>query len=116
MPNRFSTGVKVIRDEPEAIESALMDYVRGLRSRHPEISRILWFGSRVRGTPTRASDVDLCLILTETDRSFLDRISFYHPGRFPTGIDLFPYTVEEFAQLQSTTPGWTREILTGREL
>lgn len=110
------TGVRVIPDEPELIEEALLHHVRHLRERYAEIVRIVWFGSRVRGRPRRSSDVDLCLILSHSDRPFLDRISRYHPGRFPTGIDIFPYTESELAELRETSPAWVREILSGRDL
>lgn len=110
------SGVRVIRDEPEAIEHALLEHVRHLREDHAEIVRILWFGSRVLGRPTRSSDVDLCLILSHSNEPFLDRISRFHPGRFPTGIDIFPYTESEWDALRESSPQWVREILSGREL
>ncbi|MGH9457250.1 MAG: nucleotidyltransferase domain-containing protein [Thermoanaerobaculia bacterium] len=116
MQSESSSGVRVIRDEPERIESALLDHVRALRAQHPEIVRILWFGSRVTGRPTRSSDVDLCVIVSDSDRPFLERGAAFHPGSFPTGIDLFVYTAAEFAELEQTSPGWTREILRGRDL
>ncbi|MCA1733382.1 MAG: nucleotidyltransferase domain-containing protein [Acidobacteria bacterium] len=108
--------MRAVRDEPERIEKALLAHVRDLRARHPEIVRAIWFGSRVTGRPTRASDVDLCLIISRSGVPFLERGAAYRPGRFPTGIDVFVYTEEEFAGLQESTPSWTREILRGREL
>lgn len=116
MQSRSSNGVTVIHDEPERIEQVLRNHVRDLRFRHPEIERAIWFGSRVRGIPTRASDVDLCLIVSHSDQPFLERISQFHPGYFPTGIDIFVYTAAEFAQLRETSPQWVREILSGRDL
>jgi predicted nucleotidyltransferase len=99
-----------------AIEAALLDPVRSLRAGHPEIVRILWFGSRVTGRPTRASDVDLCVIVAHSERPSVERSAAFHPGRFPTSIDLFIDTEEEFAELERSSRAWTREILGGREL
>ncbi|HVR42110.1 MAG TPA: nucleotidyltransferase domain-containing protein [Thermoanaerobaculia bacterium] len=116
MQSASSSGVRVIRDEPEKIEAAVVTHARDLRARRPEIVRILWFGSRVTGRPTRSSDVDLCVIVSDSDRAFIERGAAFHPGPFPTGIDLFVYTEAEFAELARTSPGWVREILRGREL
>lgn len=116
MQDGSSSGVRVFRDEPELIERALVEHVASLRQRHPEIKRVVWFGSRVSGRPTRSSDVDLCLILERSSRPFLDRIPEFLPDRFPVSIDIFPYTREEFLKLAETSPSWHREIDLGRDL
>ena len=87
-----------------------------LRRRHPEIRRIIWFGSWIQGIPTPGSDVDLCIILSESDRSFRDRVSEYLPNGFPVGLDLFPYTEAEFARLSEERPSWHSEISKGRDV
>jgi hypothetical protein len=116
MLRESSSGVRAVHDEPERIEAALLDHVRALRERYPEIVRVIWFGSRVSGRPTRASDVDLCIVVASSDRPFLERGAAFRPGPFPTGIDVFVYTENELAELERTSPGWVREILRGREL
>ena len=110
------SGAGVVRDEPQLIEKAVLEYVERLRREHPEIVRVRWFGSRVTGRATRSSDVDLCLILSSSSEPFLERSSRYHPGRFPTGIDLFVYTEAEWTILQETSPSWVREVVSGRDL
>ncbi len=98
------------------VERALLGHVAQLRKEHPEIRRIIWFGSWVNGLPTPGSDVDLCLILASSDKPFRERIPDYLPIGFPVGIDLFSYTEVEFAGVLEKSPGWHREILSGREL
>ncbi len=74
------------------------------------------FGSRVNGIPTPGSDVDVCLVLTCSDKPFRDRAADYLPLGFPVGLDLFPYTVEEFERLRSDYPSWHGAITAGVDL
>ena len=100
----------------EEIAQAVSSYVARLREQHPEIERVIWFGSWVTGLPLPGSDVDLCLILSSSDISSRDRISAYLPLGFPVGVDLFAYTRDEFERLRETSPGWYKAIAAGEEL
>jgi predicted nucleotidyltransferase len=100
----------------EEIAQAVASYVARLREQHPEIEQVIWFGSWVTGLPTPGSDVDLCLIVSSSDRSQQDRAPDYLPVGFPVGIDLFVYTRTEFEHLRKTSPGWYRAITAGKEL
>ncbi len=81
-----------------------------------EIERVFWFGSWVNGLPSPGSDVDLCLILSTSDKPRRERITDFLPCGFPVGIDLFIYTREEFERLQKASPAWYRAICSGREI
>jgi predicted nucleotidyltransferase len=87
-----------------------------VRVEHPEVERIIWFGSWVNGIPTPGSDVDICLILSFSDKSIRDRIPDFLPVGFPVGIEVFPYTIVEFEALQLQSPSWYKAITAGREL
>jgi uncharacterized protein len=87
-----------------------------MRVLHPEINRVIWFGSWANGLPTPGSDVDLCPILASSDKSFRERVVAYFPVGFPVGIDLFPYTLDEFDRLADYSPGWRKAILAGQDL
>ena len=107
----------VIRSaDREVITRAVTDYVTRLRADHPEIERVIWFGSWVTGIPLPGSDVDLCLILSASDVPLHERAPGYLPVGFPVGIDLFAYTRAEFERLQVSSPGWHRAIISGREI
>lgn len=108
-------SVRVISDSRTKVEQAVRAYVAALR-RRPEVRRVIWFGSRVSGRPTPGSDVDLCIVLSGSDRPVRDRIPEYLPGAFPVGLDLFPYTEEELARLEQSSPGWYEAIQRGREV
>lgn len=100
----------------QLIKQAVESYAGQLQHHHPEIQKIIWFGSWVNGLPTPGSDVDLCLILTAAGKPFRERIPDYLPAGFPVGIDLFPYTEAEFEQLRRDSPGWYQAIIFGQEL
>ncbi len=80
--------------------------------------RIAWFGSRVNGTPSPGSDVDVCIVLARSDKPFRERIGDYLdlPDGFPVGLDLFPYTLVELERLQSEQPAWHRALTSGVDL
>lgn len=86
------------------------------RRHHPEISRIIWFGSWVNGLPTPGSDVDICLIVTHAAKPRHERAPDYLPAGFPVGLDLVVYTETEFARLSDDSPQWHRAIVAGRDL
>jgi len=91
-------------------------YVTWLQTDHPEVERVIWFGSRVNGLPTPGSDVDLCIVITSSIKSRCDRIPDYLPVDFPVGIDLSIYTSEEFKELRESSPYWYDVIIAGCEM
>jgi predicted nucleotidyltransferase len=97
------------------VEAALARLVERLSTEHPEIARVIWFGSRVRGDYAPHSDVDLCLVLSSSEVARIqDRIPVYLPDRFPCGLDIFPYTDGELDQLRRESHSWWKEIQQGR--
>lgn len=100
----------------EKIDRAVDAYTGDLRAKHPEIERIYWFGSWVDGLPSPGSDVDLCIIISNSEKIMRDRIPEYLPVKFPVGIDLFVYTRGEFEQLAVDHPGWYKVITSGKEI
>lgn len=102
--------------DKDEVREAVRTYTSHLRRQHPEIERIIWFGSWVTGSPAPGSDVDLCLILSSSDEPRHERISKYLPLGFPVGVDLFTNTKEELERLRETSPGWYQAIASGIEL
>ncbi len=96
--------------------AAVDAYVADLLAAHPEIERVIWFGSWVNGIPMPGSDVDLCLIVSHSDLPPRGRPPVYLPVGFPVGVDLFVYTQAEFEHLCDTSPEWYRAIVSGRQI
>jgi uncharacterized protein len=107
-----SVAIKSI-DRP-AVESAVNDFAGKLLRSRKGVKSVIWFGSWINGNPVPGSDVDICLILKSSKKRFRDRIPDFLPGRFPTGLDLFPYTADEFETLAEEHPAWHRAIASGR--
>lgn len=112
----FLNSVVIRSIDREQVQEAVISYVNRLRREHPEIERVIWFGSWVTGLPAPGSDVDLCLILTASSKSSRDRISEYLRLGFPVGVDLFVYTREEFERLKQSSPAWHKVITSGIDI
>jgi len=110
------TSVVIKLNNQEQVAQAVSAYVTWLRAEHPEVERVIWFGSRVNGLPTPGSDVDMCIIIKSSNKSRRDRIPDYLPVGFPVGVDLFIYTVAEFTVLKESSPSWYEVIIAGREM
>jgi predicted nucleotidyltransferase len=108
--------VSVKSVDGEAVRKAVAAYAAQLRRQHPEVERLIWFGSWVNGLPSPGSDVDLCLVVSSADKSPRDRVSEYLPLGFPVGVDLCVYTRSEFEQLPTRSPGWYQAITSGIEI
>jgi predicted nucleotidyltransferase len=110
------TSVVVKSADKRRIQRAVQSYVEWLYATHSEVEKVIWFGSWINGLPTPRSDVDLCLILSRSSKPMRDRVCDYLPVGFPVGVDLFPYTKEEFDALVERSPGWYKTIVMGIEI
>lgn len=87
--------------------------VQRLAARHREVERVVLFGSLARGDAVPGSDADLLVVLSHTDLPFLDRIRHYTPTGAGIGVDVFPYTREEWETKRAAAPHWAQEIASG---
>src|SRR5713226_8312703 len=99
MREQSSSSVKIIYFDKERVRAALNDYVAVLTSKHPEIIRMILFGSVARGDAVPGSDVDILIVLSASKKPFLRRMLDYMPDRFPVGAEVFPYTQAEFDRM-----------------
>lgn len=83
---------------------------RELHARHPEIERILLFGSFARGGGGPRSDLDLVIIVSETPLSPRDRLPHYAPAS-ARPIDLFVYRRDEVEAMGADPAPVLREAL-----
>jgi predicted nucleotidyltransferase len=67
---------------------------------NPVIRKVVLFGSYARGDASRKSDMDLVVIMN-TNKRFFDRYELCDRlyEIFNTGLDIFPYTEEEFSRI-----------------
>ncbi|BBM70905.1 nucleotidyltransferase domain-containing protein [Rhodothermus marinus] len=111
-------SVTVFSLDRRRVEAALQALVETLQHRE-EVLAVVCFGSWARGEAGVGSDIDVLVVLRDSDRPFLERIDRYRPETFPVDLDLFPYTLAEIrrgqplarAALQTGTVLWARQPL-----
>ncbi len=95
MQTKSSDSVKIRYLDKTAIMKAITHLVGDLSQKYPKIEEIRLFGSLARDEAVPGSDVDILIVLTDSDLPFNDRIDKYMPSSFPVGIDVLPYTEPE---------------------
>jgi len=111
MLNKSSNSVKVVFADKANVLRQLEDYVKRIKQTHPEVERVGYFGSYANDTYGPASDVDLLIILQQSDKRFLDRIPDFLLENLSICCDVFPYTSEEIEKMQIQNNPWIRHIL-----
>ena len=73
---------------------------------------IIIFGSIAKNNYTGTSDVDIAIILKESDLSFIERIVKYRKYfDLDIGVDLFVYTFSEFEKMKRENNFFIKEII-----
>lgn len=93
-------SVEIKSVDREKIRGRVDQYASWLLRTRPEIEEIVIFGSFADDTYVPGSDLDVFLVLTESDKAVWDRVPDYLPGSFPVGLDIFPYTRSEIERLR----------------
>ncbi len=75
-------------------------FAAGLLLSYQEIVEIIVFGSFSTGKFVPGSDIDVLILLSDSDKPVRDRVSDFMPSQFPVSMDVFPYTILEFAALE----------------
>jgi predicted nucleotidyltransferase len=82
-----------------------------IRARHPEVTRVLVFGSWARGDFSAHSDLDLLILLKSSSLPVRDRIGTFLTDCAAYPTDVFPLTEDELQErLREGDPFWTRVI------
>ena len=98
-PTESFDSVRVFWLNRQAILEQLQESIQALTDQHPEIERVVLFGSLARGDAVPGSDVDLLLIVRESTLPFLERSVQYQLPHVGVGVDFFVYTQAEFKNM-----------------
>ena len=90
-----------------AVDQAVRTWAARLAQARPEIVRIGYFGSYARGDWGVGSDLDVVVIVRESDSPFARRALAFDTISLPVPVDLLVYTAEEWAEL-TRRPGFAR--------
>jgi predicted nucleotidyltransferase len=95
----LSFAEKLYRDK-KLLFKELKALAQELKKAHPEIKEVFVFGSIARGDYGVNSDVDLLLVLENSDKNrYFDRIPDYLDFEFPLEVEIFPFTEEELKKI-----------------
>jgi predicted nucleotidyltransferase len=99
---RSSGSVEITSVDRPALLAGLRERAARLAREHPEVADVYLFGSFARGNFTPESDVDLLIVVDQTDAPFLQRPDAYRDVFSDLPFDVFPmvYTREEVARMQ----------------
>lgn len=100
MPRPSSPSAAVRFLDYDAVLRALRRAAAEARKAHPEIVRVLLFGSLARGNYTADSDADLIVVVRNPPKDLLERSRYQiHTPVIPT--DTLIYSEEEFDRLRA---------------
>jgi predicted nucleotidyltransferase len=114
MPKRSSRSASSIYRDYEGIIRGLRQAAEGALARHPELERVILFGSMARGDYGLYSDADVILVLRSSDVTpFFNRIPSFLDDflEAPVPVELFPYTQDELDYMHRTHNMFIRRAL-----
>jgi predicted nucleotidyltransferase len=103
--------VKVFFADKDKVLRRLKEYVRRLKAQRSDVAKVGLFGSYATDSYGPASDVDLLIILSDSDKRFLERIPEFMPDDLRVDCDVFPYTKDEIAKMKEEGNAWIRHVL-----
>ena len=116
MPKTSSGSLKIFSQDINAVKRLLKKTLKIRKAEYPEICSVFIFGSYVKGDFTPGSDIDVLLILSDSKRSFRDRLAEYYPENFPIPVDLFPFTISEIKEMCNHPSIYKTAVETGIEI
>lgn len=99
MPVR-SLGSSVLRwPDASVVATAARRWAERVVAAHQDVVAVGWFGSYARGEAGFGSDVDLVIVVRESDEAFERRAVRFDATDLPVPADLLVYTQAEWRRL-----------------
>ncbi|MGB9626726.1 MAG: nucleotidyltransferase domain-containing protein [Phycisphaerae bacterium] len=93
----------------ETVLAAARHWAATLRTREPAVRVVMCIGSYARGNWGVGSDLDVIVILEESNLSPTERYARYYPDGLPVPADLWVYTRAEWEAMAACSPRlWER--------
>jgi len=113
MPEPFSSFAEVRFLDYDRILSDLRRAVRKAKAEHPEIVKVLLFGSLVQGKWTADSDADLVVVVRREFPDFLSSRAPYQVFTSSIPTDSLVYSELEFEQVSCDPESFLAQNLSG---
>jgi uncharacterized protein len=84
---------------------AVRAWAEELSSRRPEIGAVGYFGSYARGGHGVGSDVDLVIVVEQSEDDFIHRGARFDTASLPIPADLLVYTRDEWSRMRAERRG-----------
>jgi predicted nucleotidyltransferase len=116
MQIKSSGSVKIISLDIPSILERLTVRARELKQRDHRVREVYLFGSLAKGTTLPGGDADILIVLSDSDKSIIDRVADYMDSfsRVGLAVDIFPYTEAEMKRFSEEQNPLLREILSNR--
>ncbi|MBN2450607.1 MAG: nucleotidyltransferase domain-containing protein [Lentisphaeria bacterium] len=85
--------------EREVVGEALRQWARAVRSQHPDVLRVGYFGSYAAGRAGPGSDLDVVLVVETSPLPFAQRSRAWDLTGLPVPVDLLVYTRDEWESM-----------------
>lgn len=104
MPVRSSRSSVLKWPDEKRVTRAVCSWSRELARQCPQVLRIGYFGSYARGDWGVGSDLDLVVLVENSELPFERRGAEFDTTGLPVPADLLVYTVEEWEKLVKESP------------
>lgn len=104
MPVRSLSSSVFRWPDAQTVVESLRQWAAQVARERPEVARIGYFGSYARGDWGVGSDLDLVIVVDETDRAFLMRAVGWDTSALPVPADVLIYTKAEWDSMGDRRP------------
>jgi predicted nucleotidyltransferase len=118
LQRKFLSGVEILSVDINKIKKDLKNITLKIKRNHPEVVKIILFGSFAENNYTPYSDIDIAIIVEKTSKNFVlrqdDFIDYFKNLNFD--VNILVYTQNEIEKLKKENNKFVKEILQGKEL
>jgi predicted nucleotidyltransferase len=101
MPVRLLNSFVLKWPDVRTVDKALRSWAKKLGEKHSNILCIGYFGSYAKGNWGVGSDLDLIIIVENSEKPFINRAAEWDTTKLPVPADLLVYTKSEWQSLLS---------------
>lgn len=112
LQERYFGSVKIQSVDLEQLKGALKKAAMQIKEQKPGVVGVYLFGSFARGDFTPLSDIDILILVTQSDRPFLERKEQYIDYfKVPFDVNTVVYTLDEEKALREEDNLFLRRIM-----